>query len=91
MALLHHHQLLVLPTAPTLTPNQRNSATDAGNLISRYTFASNDGIYIPESHLLHYFDWEGGGGGVEGAMVQQKGELWGLTGNTNFCPLKPMW
>eukprot|EP00957_Ditylum_brightwellii_P124691 9504296-Ditylum_brightwellii.AAC.1 len=25
-----------------------------------------------------------------GVMVQQKGESWGLTGRTNFCPLKPM-
>eukprot|EP00957_Ditylum_brightwellii_P058069 4403743-Ditylum_brightwellii.AAC.1 len=23
-------------------------------------------------------------------MVQQKGESWGFTGNSNFCPSKPM-
>eukprot|EP00957_Ditylum_brightwellii_P007634 577280-Ditylum_brightwellii.AAC.1 len=82
---------MVLPTAPTLTPNQRKGTADTGNLISRYTYASHDGVSIPESHIWHCFDWEGGGGDVGGAMVQQKGESWGLTGNINFCHLKPMW
>eukprot|EP00957_Ditylum_brightwellii_P076866 5842734-Ditylum_brightwellii.AAC.1 len=32
-----------------------------------------------------------GEGDMGGTMMQQKGESWGLTGSTNFCPLKPMW
>eukprot|EP00957_Ditylum_brightwellii_P212368 15367203-Ditylum_brightwellii.AAC.3 len=90
MALLHHCQLLVLPTAPAITPNQRKSTTNVEILISMYTCTSHDGISVPESYLWHHIDWEGGGKDVGGAMVQQKGESWGLTGNTNFYPLKPM-
>eukprot|EP00957_Ditylum_brightwellii_P022215 1676382-Ditylum_brightwellii.AAC.1 len=35
-------------------------------------------------HLWHHFEWEGSGGVVAGAMVQQKDESWGLTGSTHF-------
>eukprot|EP00957_Ditylum_brightwellii_P130744 9974758-Ditylum_brightwellii.AAC.1 len=41
-------------------------------------------------HWEHDVSREGGGGGVRGTMVQHKGEMWGITGNSNFCPLKPM-
>eukprot|EP00957_Ditylum_brightwellii_P030416 2303633-Ditylum_brightwellii.AAC.1 len=38
----------------------------------------------------HDIGREGDRGYVGGMMVHQKGELWGFTGNSIFCPSKPM-
>eukprot|EP00957_Ditylum_brightwellii_P018027 1358466-Ditylum_brightwellii.AAC.1 len=41
-------------------------------------------------HQEHHIGGEGGGGDMGGAMVWQKGESWVVTGDPNFCTLKPM-
>ena len=74
-----------------LTPHPRKKTAGTGNLKFRCICASKYPSLVPECHLWRHFDWEGGGGDMGGAMVQQKGESWVLTGGTNVFPLKPIW
>eukprot|EP00957_Ditylum_brightwellii_P027221 2058132-Ditylum_brightwellii.AAC.1 len=53
------------------TSYQRKKTAGAVNLKFRYICTVDYSSLAPECHLWHRFDWEGGGGDVEGAIALQ--------------------